>query len=257
MPEHRVRRQPPPFRRVEVRSIERRTPWLTRVTLGGPELVGFGPVEPAASVRLLLARPGQERPEIPTWTGNEFLDADGARPVLRTLTPLRVDATVGQLDVEVVRHGDAPLSSWADLVGVGAEVALSGPGRGYHPDPDATAFLVAGDESALPAITTLLPVLPPAAEVRVLVEVRDEAARLDLSLPAGAELRWCRAGAEPGDALVEAVRATGVGPDDRVWAAGEAAAVQRIRRHLFDEVGLPRAQAVVRGYWKRGRAEAA
>ena len=35
--------------------------------------------------------------------------------------------------------------------------------------------------------------------------------------------------------------------------AGEAAAVQRIRHHLFDERGLSRSHAVVRGYWKHGR----
>jgi NADPH-dependent ferric siderophore reductase len=29
---------------------------------------------------------------------------------------------------------------------------------------------------------------------------------------------------------------------------------QRIRRHLFEERGLPRPQATVRGYWKHGRA---
>jgi NADPH-dependent ferric siderophore reductase len=40
----------------------------------------------------------------------------------------------------------------------------------------------------------------------------------------------------------------------RVWAAGEAAAVQRIRRHLFQDRQLPRAQATVRGYWKHGRS---
>jgi NADPH-dependent ferric siderophore reductase len=38
-----------------------------------------------------------------------------------------------------------------------------------------------------------------------------------------------------------------------VWVAGEAAAVQRIRRHLFEDRGLPRSQASVRGYWKHGR----
>jgi NADPH-dependent ferric siderophore reductase len=30
--------------------------------------------------------------------------------------------------------------------------------------------------------------------------------------------------------------------------------VQRIRRHLFADRGLPRAQASVRGYWKHGRS---
>jgi NADPH-dependent ferric siderophore reductase len=38
-----------------------------------------------------------------------------------------------------------------------------------------------------------------------------------------------------------------------VWVAGEAAAMQRIRRHLFEDRGLSRAQASVRGYWKHGR----
>jgi NADPH-dependent ferric siderophore reductase len=61
------------------------------------------------------------------------------------------------------------------------------------------------------------------------------------------------AGAPPGDRLVHAVVTAELDPNVRVWAAGEAAAMQRIRRHLFDERGLPRSQVVVRGYWKHGR----
>ena len=62
------------------------------------------------------------------------------------------------------------------------------------------------------------------------------------------------ADAAPGDALVAAVEALDLADDVRVWAAGEAAAMQRIRRHLFEARGLARSQAVVRGYWKHGRA---
>jgi NADPH-dependent ferric siderophore reductase len=32
--------------------------------------------------------------------------------------------------------------------------------------------------------------------------------------------------------------------------------MQRIRRHLFDERGVPRPDTTVRGYWKHGRAGA-
>ena len=39
----------------------------------------------------------------------------------------------------------------------------------------------------------------------------------------------------------------------RIWAAGEAAAVQRLRKHYFDERGVPRSHATIRGYWKVGR----
>jgi NADPH-dependent ferric siderophore reductase len=38
-----------------------------------------------------------------------------------------------------------------------------------------------------------------------------------------------------------------------VWAAGEAAAMQRIRKYLFREIDFPRSDAHVRGYWKRGK----
>jgi NADPH-dependent ferric siderophore reductase len=52
---------------------------------------------------------------------------------------------------------------------------------------------------------------------------------------------------------VAAVKATEIAPGERVWAAGEAAAVQRIRRHLFEERGMARPHTTVRGYWKHGR----
>ena len=66
---------------------------------------------------------------------------------------------------------------------------------------------------------------------------------------------WCdlAAGAPPGGRDLDAVTTAEFGPDVRVWAAGEAAAMQRLRRHLFDERGLARSQVVVRGYWKHGR----
>ena len=62
------------------------------------------------------------------------------------------------------------------------------------------------------------------------------------------------AGAPPGDALAAAVTGAELQTGTHVWAAGEAAAIQRIRRHLFDERGLARSQTWIRGYWKHGRA---
>ena len=79
-----------------------------------------------------------------------------------------------------------------------------------------------------------------------------------MPLPAhpGATAAWhdLVPGAPPGDTLVAAVRDADLAPGTRLWAAGEAAALQRIRRHLFGDRGLSRAEATVRGYWKHGRA---
>jgi NADPH-dependent ferric siderophore reductase len=110
----------------------------------------------------------------------------------------------------------------------------------------------------MPAISQLLEVLPPQATVHVLIEVADPSAQLELPAHPKITVDWCAPtpDAPPGDALVEAVRNASLADGERVWAAGEAAAVQRIRRHLFEERGLTRADATVRGYWKHGRAAA-
>jgi NADPH-dependent ferric siderophore reductase len=240
---------------VEVRRVERRSPRLVRVTLGGDELGGFALDDPAASVRLLLPSPGEQEPVLPDWNGNEFLLPGGRRPAIRTLTPRRFDPATIELDVEVVLHGEGVAAAWAAGATPGDPVAVSGPGRGYA-IPDAPTFLVAGDESAIPAISQLLERMPADRHLDVHVEVAHSDARLPLPGHSGATVTWhdLPAGAPPGDALVAAVRGATVDGGTRVWAAGEAAAVQRIRKHLFDKLGLPRSATTVRGYWKHGRA---
>ena len=232
-----------------------RSPHLMRITLTGPDLRGLELGLPAASVRLLLPPVGTNEVVVPTWNGNEFLFEHGERPVIRTLTPLQFDPGTPELDVEVVRHGHGPLSTWAAAARPGDRGALSGPGRGYEVDPSAPSYLLAGDESALPAITQLIPLLPATAEVLVLIEVGSLEARIDLPPHPHLTEQWHQlpADARGGDALVAGVLGVDLDPEVRVWAAGEAAAVQRIRKYLFDERGLTRSRAVVRGYWKHGR----
>jgi NADPH-dependent ferric siderophore reductase len=256
----RLRREPPRFRQVAVRHVVPLTPRMLRVTLTGDELDGLVIDQPAASVRLLLpSDPGGDL-VMPTWNGNEFLMDDGRRPVLRTLTPRRIDPATGDLDLDIVAHGGGAASTWAAAAHSGAPAAISGPGRGYERDPQAPALLLAGDETAIPAMAQLLEGFPADLPVQVHVEIADPSARFDdLSHHAQATVRWYElpAGEAPGMALVAAVEAAELADGEQVWAAGEAAAVQRIRKHLFNERGLPRTHAHIRGYWKHGRAEGA
>jgi NADPH-dependent ferric siderophore reductase len=250
----RIRREPPRFRGVEVQRVARLSPRLIRVTLGGAELDGFTVEEPDASIRLLLPSPGEAMLVVPAWNGNEFLLPDGRRPILRTLTPRHVRTDAHELDVDIVDHGAGMASEWAVAARPGDRAAISGPGRGYTIDHDAPAFLLAGDETAIPAMSQLLERMPAAAPVRVLVEIADGDAQLPLTEARSAAIDWLELpmAAPPGDALVAAVRTVELDPAVRVWAAGEAAAMQRLRRLLFDERGLTRAQCTVRGYWKHG-----
>jgi NADPH-dependent ferric siderophore reductase len=238
---------------VRVRRVDDVTPRLRRIVLGGDELEGLEIDEPAASVRLLL--PAGDELEMPTWTGNQFELADGSRAPIRTFTPRYLDTGANELTIDIVRHAGGAASDWAASASVGDEVAVSGPGSGYEIDTGASGYLLAGDETALPAIGQLLEAMPPSMPVRVMVEIADERARMELPAHPAAEVTWHRRpdGAEPGAALVDAVTSMPELPP-AVWVAGEAASVQRIRKHLFDERGLPRGAATVRGYWKQGRS---
>jgi NADPH-dependent ferric siderophore reductase len=300
-PARRLRREPPRFRRVAVRRAEGLSPRLLRMTLAGEELADLVVDQPAASVRLLLPAPESAELVMPEWNGNEFLLPDGRRPLLRTFTPRHVDAAARELDVDIVLHGGGAAEAWALAARPGDPVAVSGPGRGYELDPEAPALLLAGDETALPAIAQLLEHVPAGLPVQVHVEVARPDARLADLVPAppdrglpevpgsipgsgggsiGDTLRgmvgfgrrrrsagvpspadhitvhWydLPEGAPPGQALFGAIKDVELAPGERIWVAGEAAAVQRIRKHLFGPRGIPRAHAHVRGYWKSGRA---
>jgi len=222
------------------------------VTLGGSDLEGFHVDEPAASVRLLLPSSGEL--VIPTWNGNEFLLPNGQRPLIRTFTPRRFDPDTLELDLDIVLHEDGAASTWATAAKPGDPVAISGPGRGYTIDPNASAFLLAGDETAIPAISQLLETLPH-VPVNVHVEITRPDARLELPLHPGSDISWHVTSEETalGDRLLTAIESADLTPSTHIWAAGEAAAMHRIRRHLFEKRNVPRSHATVRGYWKYGR----
>jgi NADPH-dependent ferric siderophore reductase len=257
------RRPPPPFELVQVVRTERLSPWLVQVDLAGRVAQRLATPEPASSIRLLLTQQRGRPPKIPIWDGNMWVLQDGSRPWVRTLTPLHVNPASSTFSVRVVLHGSSPLCDWATNAQPGDWAAVSGPARGTPIDPNAGKYLLAGDESAIAAMETVLQHLQQlaSAQVAAFVAVRFEQARVPLGVNCEADVEWLVDPAAPLDgSLVERLRAALQSSrksmaDVRVWAAGEASVMQRIRKMLFEEFGLPRSAATVRGYWKAGRAE--
>jgi NADPH-dependent ferric siderophore reductase len=251
----RIRREPPAFRRVGVRSKQLLSERMLRIVLGGDELDGFAIESPASSVRLLLPAPGADALEMPTWTGNQFELATGERAPIRTFTPRAFDAARRELTLDVVLHEHGAATDWARRAETGDEAAISGPGRSEALDPDARSFLLAGDGSAIPAVAQLLEWIDHDRTIDVHIEIAHPDARFELPDHPRATITWHDAapGAMPGSSIVEVVRQLDELPD-AVWVAGEAAAVQRLRTHLFEERGRTRKSVTARGYWKLGRS---
>ncbi|MDP9428578.1 MAG: siderophore-interacting protein, partial [Actinomycetota bacterium] len=126
-------------------------------------------------------------------------------------------------------------------------------------DRPAGWLLLAGDETALPAITRILAAAPPSTRGVALVEVADATEEQPLRRPEGVEVRWLhRDGIPPGEGtlLADAVAALDrpAGEDLFAWVGAESAAVRAVRADLRGRWGLGRAQHHAIGYWRRGRA---
>src|SRR6202035_5441583 len=129
--------------------------------------------------------------------------------VTRTYTVRAVDAAAETIAIDFVYHGDEGLAGpWAAAAQPGDAIGLFGPGGAYAPRADADWHLLAGDSSALPAISAACAALPAAAVGRVFVEAAGPADELDIARPDGVELTWVHNdGGTPGEALAKAVRA--------------------------------------------------
>ena len=111
----------------------------------------------------LLFLPGR-RAGHPEFGPDGIRFPDGrVRPAMRTFTPRRFDAATATLEVEFVLHGEGPASTWARRAAPGPGIAVAGPGGRMPLALGPGRWIVAGDESAIPAIATLLEALPASA----------------------------------------------------------------------------------------------
>lgn len=241
----------------QVIRTERLTPHMQRVVLGGEGLASFdASTFTDHYVKLIFPPEGAGYPEpFDMRRIREELPRE-QWPVTRTYTVRAWDPGLRELTLDFVVHGDEGLAGpWALAARPGDTVRFMGPGGAYAPDPGADWHLLAGDESALPAIAAALEALPDDAVVRAFVEVAGE--REEQKIDTAAEVVWLHRGDRPvGSALIEAVRSLDF-PAGRVQAFvhGEAGLVKELRALLRVERQIPREDLSISGYWRLGHNE--
>ncbi|SDK96131.1 NADPH-dependent ferric siderophore reductase, contains FAD-binding and SIP domains [Nocardioides sp. YR527] len=189
-------------------------------------------------------------------------------PVVRTYTALNPSVADGTLDIDFVVHGtEGYAGPWAAAAKPGDTLAARGPGGAYSPAPEADWHLIAGDETALPAIRAALAALPADARGYAVIDIPAPGHEQPLDHPDGVEVTWLVTGGHTHHAaedaegheqpLVTAIRDL-KWLDGRVHAFvhGEAAVTMHgIRPYLLKERGVPKADVSISGYWRRGRTE--
>lgn len=211
-----------PFRIFDVRvsRIQDISPSFRRITFTGDDLDHCADNGYDQRIKLFLPLPcGYDHlPRGAQWYPRWRELPDDLRHPVRTYTVRAVRQHLREIDVDLVLHGDAgPASRWAVHTEVGAPLAILGPdahhggpagGIDFVPPPHADRLLIAGDETAVPAIAAILERLPRSARGEALLEVPCSGDRLPLDAPAGVAVRWLpRDGAPHGSRLVPAVQA--------------------------------------------------
>lgn len=277
-----------------VSRIVRLSPSLIRITCTGPEFENFGPARYDHRIKLILPLPGRGFSDFPTgedWYEQWRQQPEDRQNPIRTYTVRAFRTDPAELDIDLVQHGiNGPASAWASTVQVGDQVAVLGPNRRFTgddggvefvPPPPGTPMLLAGDETALPAIAAILEQVPGDVRGKAIIEVPYPGDRIELIKPAGVTIEWLvRAGAPVGKPMIDcfadhAAELFGLGsaavadepiedPDadadiepwdvpeqgSYAWIAGEAAMVRALRRLLVNELGVPKSSVAFMGYWR-------
>lgn len=245
----------------EVLRAERISPHFVRITLGGEGLAGWRHLGFDQWFRLALPISSETRFD----RLSERFDMRGylryltlpkaSRPEIRNYTVREFREQSGELDVDFVVHGTEGVAGpWAASLPVGAPVALIDQGCGYRAVEGAAEVILAGDESAMPAVLGILRDLPAESTGTAIIEIPDAGDRQATVAPAGVEVCWLvrEHGDRPGLAALEGLRslAPGSGPVS-AFVAGEQQLAAGGRRHLAKELGVDKAAIDFVGYWRR------
>ena len=229
-----------------------------QLRLGARTVLAATGVDSYIRLRLVEAAPGELVGFVAPGGGDHVrVEVVEGEPRTETVVDHSVDE--GWIDLDVLVHGapgaelgvigawtaQAPLGSPAVVMGPKGSVVMSGaPGE----------VVLAGDDSALPAVRRYLRMLGPSVTGHLLLETGFDVSALGIEPPAGLRVSILTPDPQrPSAALAEALAALPAPADPLerfVFACGEQSLVAPARATLA-AWGIDVERAVVKGYWKR------
>ncbi|WP_226621814.1 siderophore-interacting protein [Alloyangia pacifica] len=240
-------RTPPNFHLASVLGTRRITPNFLRVEMA---CEGIAALLTGGMHFSLLLPPEGTSPRWPELTEQgRTIWPDGACALHRAAyTFVWLDAEAGRFAFDIFEHEGGRTTDWARRAVPGETVGVMGPGGGDF--PEATHLLLAGDETALPAIRRILEHAPANARGTVILETASEQDRPALTVPEGIELRWLSRG-DAGGLAAALEEITDIEDGQFVWVAAEKA-IARTAKARFKALGLPRERGYFSAYWIKG-----
>jgi NADPH-dependent ferric siderophore reductase len=250
--------------------------WI-RVTLGGGEVEKFRPMGFDQWFRLFLPIGGDAGLDRVPAKANKMFGylkflriPDGERPVMRNYSVRAYRPAEGEsgaeIDVDFVLHGSAaegtagPASRWAETCAPGEHVLIIDEGLTFNPERGTDRILLVGDETALPAISSIAASVPSSATGTAIIEVPSDEDALAFPHPDGLTVEWI---VRPHDEQPGALALRRLADLElpaapfHAYAAGEQSLASGVRKHLVGERGVDKNAVSFCGYWKIGAASPA
>ncbi|TDK31721.1 DUF2218 domain-containing protein [Rhizobium deserti] len=246
----------PDLHEVTVVSAENITPSMRRVKFACDDISSF--INGEMHVRLLV--PPKSKPLAwPTLAADGRIDwPKGEDEILvRVYTIRAVDIERRELWIDFLQHAgdgvETPGADFARDAKSGDRVALLGPGGGGL--PVASSILLAGDETAIPAIARIAAEVPAGTRLQAIIEVRDETEEQALPSAGSLDIRWLHRSSYPTEAggmLAKATKEAIACLDEGsfVWVACEKDEVRDVRKFLKQR-GHDRKSMYVAWYWEK------
>jgi len=181
-------------------------------------------------------------------------------PIKRTYTTRNIDFVNKEIVIDFVAHGDnGPASAWAinakpgDVLGIGMKESSK------PIIPDASNYLLVGDHTALPVVSTIVEQLSADKQVKVILEVPGKEDEIILLSEAQVEVTWIHnAHPEKGSELYQEVINNELLESSEncvAFVAAEYSSVKEIRNYLKKEKKWFKENLRTYAYWKAGYSE--
>lgn len=231
---------------------------VRRITFRASEFGRFTPSGPDEYFALIFpARPDQDL-VMPSTDKINVRSAvaripEPERPIMRWYTVRDLRPEAGEIDVDVVVHGDSgPGSAWARRAAPGDRVGFRAHGSSYRAPATTGPQLFVADETAMPALYSILESLDSTAGVTALLELPDAAYDTPLNADVTPDLVF-RGSGPPGSAALARLAELDLPKVTYAWACGEASLASGVRRHLVKNDLADRRSIMFSGYWKLGQ----
>nr|WP_319514629.1 siderophore-interacting protein [uncultured Cohaesibacter sp.] len=226
-------------RDLEVKTVERLTPSMIRVTLIGEELADFTSLSADDHIKL-------------------FVPDSSGMMAMRDYTPRAYDNEARTLTIDFAVHEAGPATAWALSVKPGDHLQIAGPRGSAVLKGDIARYVLIADETGLPALGRWVEEMGPDVEVEAFAAVPGVEDEQSFQTDAKLTMHWIHRSGKDATSpapFLDAIKTASCGEGTYIWIAAEARVAKAIRTFFLEEQNHPLPWMKAAGYWVYGQAD--